>query len=310
MPHQTSDKRSQSVLCEECLHYLQKLIDNHDKKQRVALARQFEDEIIAKILSTREDLLSQKIGRERGEHLLDALSNTLACVRTLAEYADEVDERDPQHDESGECDSVLPDDPTLSLDDAYLDDWEPGQQLKVISFPKEVLFNLLVEEAFLSENNKELFESIMRTGHLDLAVPVKVNWLGDILSLVNFVVLGYYLHLFKIHWKSPPNAKGDLRRRPIFEAAIRKTFLVRGKEVYEGITKIHIEPLEKEISRFLIEMRKHYKKPVRPSGYRDDLSELLGAFFEDKVIAWIESKMKKLNPDVGKLLSDLLESAD
>lgn len=252
MPHQTSDKRFQSVPCKECLGYLQQLIDNRDKKRRVAMARQFEDEIIAKILTTREELQGQGISRETGEHLLDALSNTLACVRTLAEYSDEADERELPHEDSSEDDSLLPDDPTLSLDDAYLDDWEPGQQLKVISFPKEVLFNLLVEEAFLSENNKELFESIMRTGHLDLAVPVKVNWLGDILSLVNFVVLGYYLHLFKIHWKSPPNARGELRRRPIFEAAIRKTFLVRGKEVYEGITKIHIEPLEKEISRFLI----------------------------------------------------------
>jgi hypothetical protein len=310
MPLKTSDKRFQPVPAEGYLHYLQQLIDSRDKKQRAVLARQYEDEMIAKILATREEVQNQKIARETGEQLLDVLSSTLACVRTLAEYADDADEHEPRQDDSDEEDILLADDPTLSLEDAYLDDWEPGQQQKVVSFPKEVLFDLLVEEAFLSESNKELFESIMRTGHLDLAVPVKVNWLGDILSLVNFVVLGYYLHLFKIDRKATATSKGDLRSRPIFEAAMRKTFLVRGKEIYEGITKFHIEPLEKEISRFLIEMREHNKKPIRPSGYREDLAELLGAFFEDEIITSTEKTRKKLNPDVGKLLSDLLESAD
>jgi len=310
MPRKTSDKRFQPVQVGSYVHYLQQLIDSRDIKQRSALARQYEDELIAKILETRDELQAERISKEAGENLLGSLSSTLACVRTLAIYADRDDENERLQTDSDEDDALSTDDPTLSLDDAYLDDWEPGQQRKVICFPKEVLFDLLVEEAFLSENNKELFESIMKTGHLDLAVPVKVNWLGDVLSLVNFVVLGYYLHLFKIDRKATATSKGDLRSRPIFEAAMRKTFLVRGKEIYEGITKIHIEPLEIEISRFLNAMRKHYKKAARPSGYRDDLSELLGAFFEDEVSTWIESKMKKLNPDVGKLLSDLLESAD
>lgn len=100
MPHQTNDKRFQSTPCKECLHYLQQLIDNRDKKQRAALARQFEDELIAKILATQEELHGQGISREAGEHLLDVLSNTLACVRTLAEYADEADERETSHEDS------------------------------------------------------------------------------------------------------------------------------------------------------------------------------------------------------------------
>ena len=310
MSKRQPDKKPHLDPTEDGLRYLQQLFDAHDPKKRIDLSKDFEDEIITRILSTDEGMRSQEIGKEHGQALLEALSNTLACVRTLADYADGENKSELGHEDGREHDGDIMDSPTLSLDDAYINDWEPGKQLKIISFPKEVLFDLLVEEAFLSENNKELFEAIMKPGHLDLAVPVKVNWLGNILSLVNFVVLGYYLHLFKIYRKVPPNSKGSVRSRPVFEAAIRKTFLVRGKEIYEGITKIHIEPLEKEISKFLIAMRINYKMPAKQSGCREDLPELLGAFFDKENVVWIEETMKKLDPDVGKLLSNLLESAD
>lgn len=292
-----SEKHARPDTTAEATNFLKRMLSEQDTVRRAALSTVLEDEILIRIRQLREQISSQQVSRTEGVETLGSLALALSWIRGLVD----PDTR-PDSDDEPSC---------LRLHDAFLrDDAEAGVQYKIVSFPRELLFDLLVEDRCLSQENKVLFEEVIQSGHLDRFIPVKVNWQGDLLSLVNFVVLGYHLSLFKIHPKAPHSPKRTIPRRPVFESAIQNTFVVRGKKVYEGITSVHIAPLETEITKFLRDMRNRFNRAEHPAGYFDDLPEWLGHLYDKDFVAEIQADYRKLDFDMCTLLSRLLDDAE
>ncbi len=296
MASSPGSKRSHRILQTNPVSYLERLLSEVSPEMRRLLSLELEKEILIQFRSLWQAVRNQEIPKTPDiADLSDRLVTTLEIVRSFG------------FEPEAEPDQAAAD--PLLLEEDYRSN--RMEQQKIASFTKEVLYDLLVEEGYLTEENKDLFIDVIQGGYFYENIPIKVNWIGTTLSLVNFAVVGYYMKLFKIDMRIPKGG-GPGARKPAFDAAIRKTFHIRGKPVYTGITKEHINPVMNQLPKFLALAREKLKKPERPATDYGDLEDCLALTDNEKMAAeFSKSKdIAKLDFDVLRVLSRLIDSGD
>lgn len=296
MASSTGSKRSHRILKTNPVSYLERLLSEVSPEMRRLLSLELEKEILIQFRSLWQAVRNQEMPKTPDIANLSArLVTTLDIVRGFG--------FDPEPDAN-----LAPAGPLLIEEDYRYD---PMEQQKLAIFSKVVLYDLLVEEGYLTEENKDLFIDVIQGGYLYEDIPIKVNWRGTGLSLANFVVVGYYMKLFKVDMRIPKGA-GPGASKPAFEAAIIKTFFLRGKPVYPGFGKEHVNPVMNQLPKFLAESRVIEGKPKRPAADYEDLEDCLALADNGKLAAQFSAskQLAKLDFDVLGALSRLVDSGD
>lgn len=264
----------------DAIEYLEPVFRESTPESRRTAADRMEERILQRLRQIRWTTGAEGDAKtEAARPVVESLSEVLRTLRNLA--------RDP---------SYHVEESSAAFDPS---EYDPDACLKYCQadFDPDFLAEELVRSGYLSSENAEYMKDLLSDFRMAFERDIEINWKGDARSLVTFVVVGYDLHLF--HIDSQPHVRKVKTEKdkapkiikemlPNFESAILNTFLVRGEKLSVGISRTYVNPLRKQIPKYLRFVRE-----------RNKVTEKTGTRFEELTRWMTEATNEELKPELG-----------
>jgi len=285
-------KRAELLSANVATNIMERLFSEPDATKRVALADELRRETLRRLHDIRWTFASNN-DRDLAE--LEPVGRQLVQVYEMLNACAASGESLPADLEQLNA---------ITIDFEY----DPDVCLKFVTleYDHAFLIEQLVASRLISREDADLFLDMLNEVTLPFEHDIKPRWQGTMRELVNFVIIGSEIGVFKVVSKKQPTGrdkKGPAHLAPSYESAIINTFAWGDKGPYKGISREYINPTRAALPAFV-----QYVKERHPRGgfSNNPLISALSETSVDETVAAFEQKFPDLDVGVMQIFDAVL----